>query len=139
MFLALLVFIVVAGAIVGGYYAYTTMPDRLANQRLQERLQGLSTSPKSGADDSVLAREKEGPLPMVDRLVTASGGGGLWLNRLIQQSGVHTTASAVVIMTIVLAGGAAPVAHPLVGPAPGLAGAAAVFGPPAGFFLVEPR
>jgi tight adherence protein B len=102
MVLALLVFLLVAGAIVGGYYAYTTLPERLANKRLQERLQGFSTPTKSGPDDSVLARPKEGPLPMVDRLVSSSGG-GMWLTRLIQQSGVHTTASAIVIMTIGLA------------------------------------
>jgi tight adherence protein B len=138
MLLALFVFIVVAGAIVGGYYAYTTMPDRLANQRLQERLQGLSTSPKSGADDSVLAREKEGPLPMVDRLVSSSGG-GMWLNRLIQQSGVHTTASAVAIMTIVLAGGAALVAHLVTGQALFMPVAAAIFGSLPILFLMNRR
>jgi tight adherence protein B len=139
MFLALFVFIVVAGAIVGGYYAYTTMPERLANQRLQERLQGLSTSPKSGTDDSVLARAKEGPLPMVDRLVTASGGGGLWLNRLIQQSGVHTTASAIVIMTILLAVGAALVANMVAGQALFMPVAAAIFGSMPILFLMNRR
>ena len=38
MLLALLVFVLVAGGIVGGYYAYTTLPDRLASKKLQERL-----------------------------------------------------------------------------------------------------
>jgi tight adherence protein B len=110
MLLALLVFLLVAGAIVGGYYAYTTLPERLANKRLQERLQGLSTAPKGAEDDSVLAKTKAGPLPMVDRIMTASGG-GMWLSRLIQQSGVHTTPSAVVIMTVVMAAAAAMLAN----------------------------
>jgi len=138
MLLALLVFILVAGAIVGGYYAYTTLPERLANKRLQERLQGLSTSPKGSEDDSVLAKMKEGPLPMVDRLMSASGG-GMWLSRLIQQSGVRTTPSAVVIMTVVMAAGAAMLANIFTQQAIFMPVAAAIFGSVPILFLMNRR
>ncbi|HEY7169306.1 MAG TPA: type II secretion system F family protein [Vicinamibacterales bacterium] len=138
MLLALLVFVLVAGAIVGGYYAYTTLPERLANKRLQERLQGLSTSPKGGEDDSVLARPKQGPLPIVDRIVSASGG-GMWLSRLIQQSGVHTTPSAVVIMTIVMAAAAAMLANIFTQQAIFMPVAAAIFGSVPILFLMNRR
>ena len=141
MLLALLVFLLVAGGIVGGYYAYTTLPDRLANKRLQERLQGLSTSPtKGGQDDSVLARTKEGPLPMLDKFFSSSSEkGGLWLGKLIQQSGVHTTPSAVVIMTIVLAVGASLVAHMFSGQVIFMPVAAAIFGSMPILFLMNRR
>jgi tight adherence protein B len=138
MVLALFVFLLVAGAIVGGYYAYTTLPERMANKRLQERLQGLSASPKSGADDSVLARPKEGPLPMVDKLVSASGG-GMWLGRLIEQSGVHTTASTIVIMTIGLAIAAALIADLLARQAIFMPVAAAIAGSLPILFLMNRR
>lgn len=138
MALALFVFLLVTGAIVGGYYAYTTLPERMANKRLQERLQGLSTSPKSGADDSVLARPKEGPLPMVDRLVSSSGG-GMWLGRLIEQSGVPTTASTVVIMTIGLAIAAALIADLLARQAIFMPVAAAICGSLPLLFLMNRR
>jgi tight adherence protein B len=138
MVLALFVFLLVAGAIVGGYYAYTTLPERMANKRLQERLQGLSASPKSGADDSVLARPKEGPLPMVDKLVSASGG-GLWVGRLIEQSGVPTTASTIVIMTIGLAIAAALIADLLARQAIFMPVAAAIAGSLPILFLMNRR
>jgi tight adherence protein B len=138
MVLALFVFLLVAGAIVGGYYAYTTLPERFANKRLQERLQGLSTSPKSSSDDSVLARPKEGPLPMVDRLMSSSGG-GMWLSRLIQQSGVHTTTSAIVVMTIGLAIGSALIADLFIRQALFMPVAAAIFGSLPILFLMNRR
>jgi tight adherence protein B len=138
MVLALFVFLLVAGAIVGGYYAFTTLPERMANKRLQERLQGLSTSPKSGADDSVLARPKAGPLPMVDKLMSSSGG-GMWLGRLIEQSGVRTTASTIVILTIGLAIAAALIADLLARQAIFMPVAAAIFGSLPILFLMNRR
>lgn len=109
MLLAIFVFILVAGAVVGGYAAYLYLPEMLQRKRLDERLQGLSTPAKADVDDSVLARVKQGPLPAVDRLVSKSGG-GVWLGKLIEQSGVRTTPSAVAIMSILMAVAAALIA-----------------------------
>jgi tight adherence protein B len=138
MFVALFIFVLVAGGIVGGYYAYTTLPERLANKRLQERLQGFSTAAKGSEDDSVLARPRQGPLPMVDRIMSSSGG-GMWLARLIQQSGVKTTPSTIVIMTIGLAIAAALIANFVARQAIFMPVAAAIFGSAPILFLMNRR
>ena len=73
MLLALVVFVLVAGAIVGGYYAAIVRcracsPQRQLEQRLRE-VSGRRASDTTGSDDSVVKRADEGPLPVVDRLV----------------------------------------------------------------------
>ena len=108
MLLAFLVFVLGAGAVVGVYTLAVSMPGRLARRRLDQRLQDLASpgDPASGAEDeSVVKRLIEGPLPALNRIVLRTSA-GLSLRRLIEQSGVRTTPSAIVIMTVLMAGGA---------------------------------
>jgi tight adherence protein B len=107
MLAALLVFVVVAGSIVGGYYAVTLLPGYLAARRLDERLRDVSTDvdaadPKAAGDDTVLQHLAEGPLPGMDRLVSGTGFGKR-MARLIEQSGVRTTPSAMALICLISA------------------------------------
>jgi tight adherence protein B len=55
----------------------------------------LETEPKLGFE--LVKRQKDGPLPLVDRLVAESGAGN-WIAKLIEQSGTKTGVSAVILM-----------------------------------------
>src|SRR5580704_1231509 len=106
MLLALVVFVLVAGAIMGGYAALTHLPGVVASRRLDRRLRDVSfgapdADPKA-PDETVVKLAVEGPLPGVDRLLSRSGA-GFRLAQLIAQSGVRTSPSAVLIMSAVLA------------------------------------
>src|SRR5882757_1484627 len=106
MLLAFLVFVVVAGSIIGSYFAMTLLPGVFAARRLDRRLRDVSTDepeidPKAG-DESVLKHKLEGPIPGVDRLVSGTGFGKR-MTRLIEQSGVRTTPSAMALVCIVSA------------------------------------
>jgi tight adherence protein B len=75
---------------------------------------------------------------MVDKLVSSTGG-GMWLGRLIQQSGVQTTPSTIVVMTIGLAIAAALIADLLARQAIFMPVAAAIFGSTPILFLMNRR
>jgi tight adherence protein B len=110
MLAALLVFVLVAGSIVGGYYAITLLPGILAARRLDQRLRDVSTDvfsddPKAAGDDTVLQHKVEGPLPGMDRLVSGTGFGKR-VTRLIEQSGVRTTPSSLALISIISAASA---------------------------------
>lgn len=100
---AIIMFFVGAGLVIGGYAAATTLPARFEQRRLNRRLADVSAAlesadPNAGAlASSLVMKAVEGPLPGIDRLVakTAAGGG---LARLIAQSGVKTTPSAIVLV-----------------------------------------
>src|SRR6185436_2745617 len=101
MLLALAVFILVAGSIVGAYYAATTMPGVLAARRLNQRLQDVAIIPGGAApgDATVVKTSTAGPLPEIDRMLAKSNAGSN-LAKLIERSGVKTTPSAIVLMSI---------------------------------------
>jgi tight adherence protein B len=109
MLAAILVFLLVSGSIVGGYFAVTMLPGVLAARRLDRRLRDVSSASgpadSEATDDSVLQNKLEGPLPGMDRLVAGTGIGNR-VNRLIEQSGVRTTASALALISLVVAAGA---------------------------------
>ncbi len=104
MVLPLIVFVVVAGLILGAYFAITSLPGMMASRELDQRLRDVSytaddpTIPK----ESVLRKMIEGPMPVVDRFIKKSRSGS-WLHRLIEQSGIQTTPSAVMLVTVVVA------------------------------------
>ena len=107
MLIALFVFLLGAGLVVGGYYAISAIPGELAKRRLDRRLQDVAMPlGKEEADATILKRSAEGPLPALDRAM-AKTGAGLSLARLIEQAGSKTTPSAVVTMSIAIAVGAA--------------------------------
>jgi tight adherence protein B len=102
MGLALFVFVVVAGTIVGGYFAVTILPERFAARKLDLRLRDRGAdgeAPSEGVGETVVKRALEGPLPGVDRLVAGTRG-GISLQSLIDQSGVRITPSAVVLISV---------------------------------------
>jgi tight adherence protein B len=107
MLAALLVFALVTGTIIGVYYALTWLPGHLAARRLDQRLHDVSfgaadIDPKD--DATVVKHAIEGPLPAMDRVLSRSGI-GTGLARLIEQSGVRTTPSAIIMMSLVAGAG----------------------------------
>ena len=102
MGLAFFVFVVVAGTIIGGYYAVTILPEKFAARALDRRLRDVGSDgelPSEGVGETVVKRALEGPLPGVDRLVAGTRG-GISLQSLIDQSGVRITPSAVVLISV---------------------------------------
>ena len=132
MLLPLIVFLFVTGLIVGGYLA--AVPGTTASRDLDRRLREIATPSPSAAqagmaDATILKHVEEGPLPVLDRLVA---GGGSRLGRLIEQSGVRTTGSAVMMFSIGMAAGIGVLAalfvpQPLAAPLAAAVGACAPF------------
>ena len=104
MGLALLVFLVVVGLIVGSYFAITALPGMMAQRELDRRLRDVSFTDSSGeaVEGSVLQKIVEGPMPVVDKFVKESRQGS-GLSRLIEQSGVQTTPSGLMLVTLISA------------------------------------
>jgi tight adherence protein B len=106
MMLPLLVFVVVTGSIVGGYAAIAILPDMFAARRLDRRLRDVGNDGEdtqtAAVGETVLKHALEGPLPGVDRLVAGTRA-GTWLARLIEQSGMRITPSAVALMSVLAA------------------------------------
>jgi len=98
MGLAIFAFILMAGTILGGYTAVMVLPGRLAARRLDERLREVSfgaNAADAAAATTVIKPQPSGPLPVLDRLLA-----GTWPSRLIDQAGVRTTPSAIVLVSI---------------------------------------
>ena len=101
MVAAAAVFIFVVAAIMGGYYGMSQLPGWLAARRLDRRLRevSLTNDPITGPK-TILTEQKIGPLPAIDK---ALGGANSSVAKLIEQSGVETTPSAVVILCLLAA------------------------------------
>ena len=117
MMLPFLIFIVVAGSIIGGYFAIAYLPGYFAARQLDRRLRDVSfddapVDPKA-TDETVLKHASTGPLPGMDRLVSATGLGKR-LARLIEQAGVRTTPGAIVLISVLAAAGGGFLASVLV-------------------------
>jgi tight adherence protein B len=98
MLLPVIVFVLVAGAVVGGYALMTRLPDQLAGRRLERRLRDLAR-PEDAPDSSIVTQQPREWLPAVDRLVGRMASGS-WLQTLIEQSGVRTSPSAVLMISV---------------------------------------
>ena len=132
MLIALVIFIIVTGSIVGGYYAAVNLPGFLASRKMDQRLREVATpagDANAGSDDSIVKRTEKGALPVVDRLVAGTNA-GTWLTKLIEQSGAKTTPGTIVLTSIMLALGGSfaasffihqPLALPLIAIAGGVA------------------
>jgi tight adherence protein B len=130
MLLPLLVFVFVTVSVLAGYAAMTHLPGMLAARQLDRRLREVSDDVAPGdpdADDSVVKRAAGGPLPGVDRLIARTGA-GLSLSLLIEQSGVRTTPSAIVLTSLLAAGVCALAAWVFGGQQPFATAAAALVG-----------
>lgn len=107
---AIFVFIVSAGAVIGGYWAVTQMPALLERRRMERRLRDVSAPREEETGDlSLVRRPTEGPLPAIDRMVSGTKAGNR-LAALIEQAGMRTSPSAFVLTTVAAGAGTALVA-----------------------------
>jgi tight adherence protein B len=111
-----LVFFGVTAIVLGVYFAGMWFLARMEARKLERRLREFGESPEV-PDAALLMDRRKGPLPQLDGLVTRTSAGS-WLARLIEQSGVRTTPSAIMVISLLSAVIAAVVAalfvpHPL--------------------------
>lgn len=100
MLLAIFVFILGAGAVLGGYAALAYVPGMLKRSQLERRLKDVSAPLGDDGDElGLVKRHTQGLLPGVDRLV-ANMRAGSWLAALIEQAGARTTPSSIMGMSI---------------------------------------
>ncbi len=103
MGIALVVFLFVVALVMGTYAAITYLPGLMANRQMGRRLKDVSLPggiEEPLADENTVVRhEKQGPIPILDRILAQSGV-GTKLKRLIEKAGVETTPSAIVIASI---------------------------------------
>jgi tight adherence protein B len=97
MLVVLIVFVVVTGlmAVIG--FGLMRLPAAMASRRVEQRLEEVAHREERDHGVSFIREEPEGPLPSVDRLL---GGSNSSLATLIEQSGVSTTPSAVVLASM---------------------------------------
>lgn len=100
MLAPVLVFVLVAGVVLGGYLGAIFVRDDLARRRLERRLQEVA-QPGGAADESIVLRPTEGPLPLIDRAIGRTQTGSR-LAALLEQAGVQTTPSAIVVTSVLL-------------------------------------
>jgi tight adherence protein B len=101
MILSTLVFLVTTLLVLGTYFGLSQRSNKRAQKQVELRLRelGQGSDPEAA---SVLARQVEGPMPQIDHLIAKTDAGSR-LARLIEQSGVSTTPSAVVVGAFALA------------------------------------
>jgi tight adherence protein B len=101
MIAAVIVFIVVVAVVMGMYHGVMQLPGWMAARRLDRRLREVSLTHDPLAGLPTLVTEKKmGPLPAIDK---ALGGANSSLAKLIEQSGVATTPSAIMIACLLAA------------------------------------
>ena len=99
MLLAIGVFLVVTGVAMGVGWALSSIPGRMAERRLAQRLKEVGTTAVPGdIQPDLVRRDDAGPLPGVHRLIGKTGA-GISLNKLIEQSGVKATTSGIVAVS----------------------------------------
>jgi tight adherence protein B len=98
MVAAIAVFVLVTGLVMGIYHVLAQLPGWLAARRLDRRLREVSlTHDPLAGPQTILNAQKVGPLPAIDK---ALGGANSSLAKLIEQSGVTTTPSAIMIFCV---------------------------------------
>jgi tight adherence protein B len=99
MLIAFLAFLVVAGVVAGLGFGALRLPGTLADRRMERRLREVSHREDDARPTSFIRDKKAGPLPALDRAL----GGSSSLSRLVEQSGVATTPSTIVLASVGLA------------------------------------
>ena len=102
MGLALLVFVVVTGGIIGAYLAVSHLPGAMASRRLAERLRDVGPAPTEGEGASVVRGNDQGPVPVVDKLIERAGASSS-LSKLIEQSGTKMTPGGFALISVLAA------------------------------------
>ena len=100
MLLAILAFVFATSLILGGYAAAVFLPPMIAKRRMEQRLRDVSAPVFEAADTTVVMSHAAGPVPMLDRLSAGTTAGNR-LAQLIEQSGVQTTPSAIIMISLV--------------------------------------
>jgi tight adherence protein B len=99
MLAALMVFVLVTGAVLGLYLVARALAAWMSSRRVEQRLREVSGPVEETESTTVVMRATEGPLPAVERLLAGTQVASR-LSRLIEQSGVATTPGAVVAMSL---------------------------------------
>src|SRR4030095_13147031 len=100
MLAALIVFVVVAAIVGAVLHSAMKVPGALAERRMERRLQEVSVRERrarGGAAMVFLRQKSDGPLPALGRVF---GGDDSGLARLIEQSGVNTSPSTILLVSI---------------------------------------
>ena len=101
MLAAVFVFLVVTSLVIGAYVGATKLPGYLAARRLDRRLREVSHRDGDLPETTTFVTQRlEGPLPALDKVM---GSAGSSLTRLIEQSGVRTTPSAIMLASVAAA------------------------------------
>ena len=98
MLAAALVFFGVAGLVMGVYFGAMWLFSTLEGRKLARRLREVGESPDA-PDAAIVMDRPEGPLPQLDDLVNRTAAGSR-LSRLIEQSGIRTTPSAMLVISL---------------------------------------
>ena len=96
MVVAVIVFVVVTALVVGVYVAATRLPGMRAGRHMERRLREVSHRDDEEETQSYVREQTGGPLPALDRLFGGTGS----LAKLIEQSGVRTTPSALALGSV---------------------------------------
>lgn len=102
-----LAFLLGAGAVLGSFFGITKLPAIMLQRKLEARLEEVATGPEAepaaeGKAKGVLKIAEGGPMPALDRFIGGTTRGTA-LGRWIEQSGVKTTISAVLLIAAGLA------------------------------------
>jgi tight adherence protein B len=96
-----IVFIVVTGLVAGLCFSALGLSGRLERKRLERRLNEVAHREDQGDETKSFLRHRSvGPLPALDKVFGQSGSS---MAKLIEQSGVSTTPSAIILYSIVSA------------------------------------
>jgi len=97
----ILVFLTVAALVIGGYLGAMWLSATIEGRKLARRLREVGESPD--VPDAALVMDRPaGPLPQLDGLVGRTAAGSR-LARLIEQSGIRTTPSSMLVMSLIAA------------------------------------
>jgi len=97
MVAVLFMFLLGSGVVLGAYYALTTLPAKMAQRRLDQRI-GEISRPKDGEEKSIdlLKTHDEGPLPAFERMLGGTTR-GTQLGKWIEQSGLKMSISSLAL------------------------------------------
>lgn len=97
---AILMFVIGAGVVMGGYALVAWLPGALTRRRIEGRISEVArpTLQEDTSSAPVLRRQADGALPGLDRLVEQTGAGS-WFATLIEQAGVRIGVSTLVLVS----------------------------------------
>ncbi len=97
------VFVFAAGVVLALYYGATKVPGLMVQRKVEARMADVARrlEPEPGLGFELVKRQKAGPLPVLDRLVSGTGAGN-WIAKLVEQSGSKAGVSAVLVSALAL-------------------------------------